>query len=192
MLPVLTNININDTQFENIITKWLSSLTGLDYNKGQIRVAYGQDNYPSWNHNDTIIAYYLQPTMDVYGEDIMDDYDYQNSGKFNKTSTFTQVYDCNISIYGPECRTLATLIRTNYLLDEKRLELSKSGIYPVKGTPPCNYIPYEFNSQWWKRADVTIKMNVHTTLTSQVEKIQSANIKVITHETGEKDVNIIS
>lgn len=190
---MLTNININDTQLEDIITGWLASLTGLDPNKGQIRIAYGVDNYPSWKHTDTVVAYYLQPVTDTFGEDIFEDYQYSNDlNKFRESNSFTQVYDCLISVYGPECKTLATLIRTNYLLDEKRIDLSKSGIYPVKGTPPCNYVPYEFNSQWWQRADVTIRMNVHTVLTSEIEAIQSANIKVITHETGEKDVNIVS
>ena len=192
MLLVLTNINLNDTQLEDIITRWLGDLTGLDPNKGEIRVAYGQDNYPSWTHNDTVVAYYLQPVYDVYGEDIHSDYTEYSETKFDKEDVFTQVYECNISVYGPECRTIATLIRTNYLMDEKRLALSRAGIYPIKGTPPCNFVPYEFNSQWWKRADVTIKMNVHTVLTSQVGIIQSANIKVITHETGEKDVDIVS
>ena len=194
MLQVLTNINLNDTQLEDIITRWLGDITGLDPNKGEIRVAYGQDNYPSWNHTDTVVAYYLQPSNDIYGEDISSDYKYQNSNRplFNKKDYFTQVYECNISVYGPECRTLATLIRTNYLLDEHRLALSKAGIYPIKGTPPCSFVPYEFNSQWWKRADVTIRMNIYSVLTSQVEAIQSANIKIITKETGETDVDIVS
>lgn len=192
MQLVLTTINLNDTQLEDIITTWLADLTGLDPNKGEIRIAYGQDNYPSWSHNDTVVAYYLQPVDDVYGEDVHSNYSEHSGTQFNKSDSFTQVYDCNISVYGPECRTLATLIRTNYLLDEKRLILSRSGIYPVKGTSPCRFVPYEFNSQWWKRADVTIRMNIHSVLTSQVGMIQSANIKVITKETGETDVDIVS
>ena len=193
MLPV--NISLNDTQFENIITQLLASNTGLDPNKGEIRVAYSQNNYPSWKHTDTVVAYYLQPIDDVYGEDIVDSYQYnpeEEVKKFDKTSTFTQVYDCVVSVYGPECRSLATIISKSFLSDENRLELSKSKIYPVPKTPPPNYVPYEFNSQWWQRADVTIRLNVLTTLTSQVEAIQSANIKIISKETGEKDVNITS
>jgi hypothetical protein len=190
----LTNININDTQLEDIITTWLSDLTGLDPNRGQVRIAYGRDSYPSWGHQDTVVAYYLNPVNDLYGEDISDNYEYEpgESPLFNKSSTLTQVYDCMISIYGPQCRTLATLIRTNYLMDEKRLQLSRSGIYPVKGTPPANYVPYEFNTQWWQRADVIIRMNIHTVLTSQINPIESVNIKVTTKETGEKDVIIVS
>ena len=184
------SISIDDTTFENIITNLLASITGLDPNKGEIRIAYGQDNYPSWKHTDTVIAYYLQPVDDLYGEDITDNYQYQNS-KFNKSSAFTQVYDCIISVYGSNCRSLATIISKAFLSDENRLALSKAKIYPVPKTPPASYVPYEFNSQWWQRADVTIRLNVFTTLTSQVEPIQSANVKVITKETGEQDVNII-
>lgn len=188
---MLTNISINDTQLEDIITSWLGELTGLDPNKGQVRIAYGQDNYPSWSHRDSVVAFYMQPVDDTLGEDLSKDYNY-NQDKFDETIRFTQVYDCLISVYGPNCKTLATLIRTNFLLDSKRLNLSKNNIYPVLKTPPANYLPYEFNSQWWQRCDVTIRMNVYTVLTSQVEKIQSVNIKVITKETGEKDVNIVS
>lgn len=192
---MVVQINLTDTQFEDIITNLLASNTGLDPDKGEIRVAYSQNNYPSWKHTDTVVAYYLQPLDDVYGEDIEDYYQYYNTEKsrgFNKTSTFTRVYDCIISVYGPECRSLATIISKSFLSDENRLELSKSKIYPVPKTPPPNYVPYEFNSQWWQRADVTIRLNVLTTLTSKVEAIQSVNIKVITKETGEKDVNITS
>lgn len=193
MLPV--NISLNDTQFEDIITELLASNTGLDPDKGEIRVAYSQNNYPSWKHTDTVVAYYLQPIDDVYGEDIVDSYQYnpaEGIEKFDKTSIFTQVYDCVVSVYGPECRSLATIISKSFLSDENRLKLSKSKIYPVPKTPPPNYVPYEFNSQWWQRADVTIRLNVLTTLTSQVEAIRSVKIKVISKETGEKDVNITS
>jgi len=194
---VVVQINLTDRQFEDIITNLLASNTGLDPNKGEIRVAYSQNNYPSWKHTDTVVAYYLQPVNDVYGEDVIDSYQsYQKedgeSTGFDKTTTFTRVYDCIISVYGPECRSLATIISKSFLSDENRLELSKSKIYPVPKTPPPNYVPYEFNSQWWQRADVTIQLNVLTTLTSKVEAIQSVNIKVITKETGEKDVNITS
>ena len=186
------NISINDTQFENIITQLLASITGLDPNKGEVRIAYGQDNYPSWKHTDTVVAYYLQPVDDVYGEDVSDGYQYNKvASKFGKSSIFTQVYDCIVSVYGSNCRSLATIISKAFLSDENRLTLSKSNIYPVPKTPPASYVPYEFNSQWWQRADITIRLNVYTALTSQIEPIQSANIKVITKETGEKDVNII-
>lgn len=189
------SININDTQFEDIITQLLASNTGLDPNKGEIRIAYSQNNYPSWKHTDTVVAYYLQPVDDVYGEDIIDSYKYNSAEtikKFDKTSTFTQIYDCIVSVYGPNCRSLATIISKAFLSDENRLELSKSKIYPVPKTPPARYLPYEFNSQWWQRADVTIRLNVLTTLTSRIDPINSVNIKVISKETGEKDVNITS
>lgn len=192
---MVVQINLTDRQFEDIVTNLLASNTGLDPNKGEIRVAYSQNNYPSWKHTDTVVAYYLQPVDDVYGEDVIDSYRYRDGETikpFNKSTTFTRVYDCIISVYGPECRSLATIISKSFLSDENRLELSKSKIYPVPKTPPPNYVPYEFNSQWWQRADVTIRLNVLTTLTSQVEAIQSVNIKVITKETGEKDVNITS
>lgn len=189
---MLPNINLNDTELEDIITQWLADLTGLDPDKGEIRIAYGQDNYPSWTHEDTVIAYYLNPVSDTYGEDIGSNYREIAGILLNKEDVFTQVYDCIISVYGPECRSLATRIRTSYLLDEKRLLLSKNGIYPVKGTPPCTFVPYEFNSQWWKRSDLTIRMNIYTTLTSQVDRIDSVGIKVITHEIGEKDVDIVT
>lgn len=187
------SLNRTDEGIEDTITTVLASITGLDPDKGEIRIAYGQDGYPSWTHNDNVITYYLSPVQDEYGEDVIDDYLYKEKrDKFDKTTSFTQVMDCNLSIYGPDCRSLATLIRTGILADENRLALSRDQIYPVPKTPPCRYVPYEFNSQWWKRADVTIRLNVFTKLQSEIDRIHSVKIKVITTETGEKDVDITS
>lgn len=183
-------INWTDEQLENAITEVLANITGLDPNAGQIRLAYNQDGQPSWTHKDTVVAYYLTTSNDEYDQDITDSYLNNPNNKFDKKEIFTQVLDCRISCYGPNCRSLATLIRAAIQSDENRLSLSKVNIYPVPKIPPYRFIPYEYNKQWWLRADVFLLFNVYTEITSEVPRIESANIKLVTKEIGEKDVNI--
>lgn len=186
-------LNWTDQQIEDAITKVLSNITGLDPNAGQIRLAYSQQGQPSWTHEDTVVAYYLRPSNDPMDQDIDDTYKYnENANDFNKKEIFTQVLECRISCYGPNCKSLATLIRAGIQSDENRLNLSKVHIYPVPKVPPPTFAPYEYNKQWWSRADVYLLFNVYTTISSQVNRIESAEVKIITKEQGEIDVNITS
>ena len=86
--------------------------------------------------------------------------------------------ECRCSCYGPIARMLATLLRAGIQSDENRLNLSKVGIYPVPKVPPPLFMPYEYNKQWWLRSDVSITLNIFTTLTSTVSSLVSADIKV--------------
>lgn len=183
-------LNWNDKDLEDAITKAIANITGLDPDKGEIRLAYSQQGQPSWKHTDTVIAYYLTPSNDPYDQDITDTYKNNPEGNIDKKEIFTQVLECRISCYGPNCKSLATLIRAAIQSDENRLELSKVNIYPVPKVPPYRYVPYEYNKQWWLRADVFLLLNVYTTISNQVEKLESAQVKLITKEIGELDVNV--
>ena len=191
MPPVVSQINWTDENLENAITEVLANITGLDPNKGEIRLAYSQQGQPSWRHTDTVVAFYLTPSNDPFDQDITDKYGYnQESDVFDKKALFTQVIECKISCYGPRCKSLATLIRADIQSDENRLSLSKVNIYPVPKVPPPTFAPYEYNKQWWYRADVSILFNVYTIITSQINRIASANITIKTKEIGETNVNI--
>lgn len=191
MLLVVSQINWTDEELQDAITKVLSNITGLDPNKGEIRLAYSQQGQPSWKHTDTVVAFFLRPYNDPYDQDIDDSYKYTNR-KFDKKSVFTQVLECRISCYGPKCQSLATLIRAEIQSDENRLNLSKVNIYPVPKVAPPIFAPYEYNKQWWYRSDVSIVFNVYTVITSQVNNIESAEVTLITEKLGERNVNITS
>lgn len=187
---VLT-LNWTDEELENKITEVLSNITGLDPNKGEIRLAYNQQGQPGWRHTDTVVAYYIRPYNDPYGEDITDNYSYNDKhDNFDKDSVFTRVMECRISCYGPKHNNLSTLIWGGIQSDENRLNLSKVNIFPIPKISPPEFVPYEFNKQWWLRSDVSILFNVYTKISSQVNSIESAEIKVITKEEGEINVNI--
>ncbi len=190
MRQVALVLNWTDKDLEDAITKALSNITGLDPNKGEIRLAYSQQGQPSWRHTDTVVAYYLTPSNDPYDQDITDTYKNNISGNIDKKEIFTQVLECRISCYGPNCKSLATLIRAAIQSDENRLELSKVNIYPVPKVPPYRYVPYEYNKQWWLRADVFLLLNVYTTISNHVEKLESAQVKLVTKEIGELDVDV--
>lgn len=194
MQPVTLTLNWTDTQLHDAITAVIANITGLDPDKGEIRIAYSQQGQPSWRHTDTVISYYLNPSNDVYDQDITDKLVFdQAKDKFIKTERFTQVLECRCSCYGPESRKLSTLIRAGIQSDENRLSLSKVGIYPVPKVPPPIFMPYEYNKQWWLRSDVVITLNVFSTITSTVNRLVSADITVNNEkEIGEIHVNTSS
>ena len=172
-------LNWTDKELHDAITKALSNITGLDPDKGEIRIAYSQQGQPSWRHTDTVISYYLNPLNDDYDKDISDKLVYNSeSSNFTKIESFTQVMECRCSCYGPQSKMLATLIRAGIQSDENRLNLSKVGIYPVPKVAPPIFMPYEYNKQWWLRTDVSLTLNVFSTLTSTVNAIASADVKV--------------
>ena len=179
MQLVTSILNWTDKDLYDVITAVLANITGLDPNKGEIRIAYSQQGQPSWRHTDTVISYYLNPLNDEYDRDITDRFTYEEGKEnFTKTESFTQVMECKWSCYGPQARMLATLLRAGIQSDENRLNLSKVGIYPVPKVPPPLFMPYEYNKQWWLRSDISITLNIFTTLTSTVNSLVSADIKV--------------
>lgn len=194
MQPVTLILNWTDTQLHDAITGVLANITGLDPDKGEIRIAYSQQGQPSWRHTDTVISYYLNPLNDVYDQDITDKLIFnEDKDNFTKTERFTQVMECRCSCYGPQARMLSTLIRAGIQSDENRLSLSKVGIYPVPKVPPPTFLPYEYNKQWWLRSDVAITLNVFSTITSTVNRLVAADITVNNEkETGEIHVDASS
>ena len=183
---MVLQINWTDEELYSQITQVLSNITGLDPNRGEIRLAYSQQGQPSWRHTDTVIAYYFTPARDSYSEDITDLLKYdENNNLIDKEELFTQVLECRISCYGPNCHNLATLIKVGIQSDENRLNLSKVGIYPVSKIPQPLFLPYEYNKQWWLRSDLTINLNIFTKITSSINTIEEA---IIT--TSTKDLSI--
>lgn len=194
MQLVTLTLNWTDEELHDAITGVLANITGLDPNKGEIRIAYSQQGQPSWRHMDTVVSYYLNPVNDIYDQDITDFLEYDDEKDLIvKTEKFTQVLECRCSCYGPESRMLSTLIRAGIQSDENRLSLSRVGIYPVPKVPPPIFMPYEYNKQWWLRSDVVITLNVFSTITSTVNRIVSVEATVNNEkQTGEIHVNTSS
>lgn len=173
------DLSLSTNEIESLLVDTFANLTGLDPNKGEIRLAYQQQSQPGWRHTDSVIAFYINSSQNQYNEDITDNYFYnEDNDNFDKESTFTRVIDCNISCYGPLSRDLATKLWAGIQSDENRLNLSKAGIYPVPKVPSPTYMPYEYNQQWWERSDVTLQFNVLTKLIHTVNKLDSVDITI--------------
>lgn len=176
MKLVTLTLNITEDQIYNGLIEVFSDITGLDPNKGEIRRAYQLQSQPGWRHTDNVISFWLTNNSDIYHEDIMDSYDF--SGPMVKNSTFTQVLSCNISCYGPNSKDMALLIWAGIQSDENRLALSKLKIYPVPKNAPPNYVPYQYNNQWWNRTDITLIFNVYTNISNEINSIKSVEINL--------------
>lgn len=178
-------------RFEDAITSTLAKITNLKTNRGEIRVAYADESAPSWKHTDDVIAFYLTPVSGVYGEDSFEKYT-RSGDLFSRTTTHTQIIEVNLSIYGPHCRELADRIRILIRKGENRSELTKIKAFPVSKTPTVNYVPYEYNQQWWQRTDMTLTFNWQTDFVDTVNTIKSASIGIYTEKGEYENVNITS
>ena len=84
------------TNLENSFITAVAKITGLDPNKGQIRVAYAEEPAPSWKHTDDVIAFYIEPLAEEYAEDYYET-TVEKDDKLTRTTTFTDVVKINVS-----------------------------------------------------------------------------------------------
>lgn len=175
-----------------LIVSFSSILTSLSASDGSIRVAYQQEASPSWKQSDNILAFYLSPVDNVMAEDQFDSFKYNVvKDKIERKNIKTDVIEVNISFYGPSCRENASLIRRLIQKAPYNSNLAKLGIYPVPKTPTARYLPYEYNKQWWQRADLVLTINVLSDYTDNINRIVSVPITTITNK-GDENHDVIT
>lgn len=172
-------------ELENALIKVFSNLTGLDANKGQIRVAYADNPGPSWKHTDTVLSFFITPVSDSYDQDA-----YDTIERDTRKMTYTQVLNVDISVYGPQSREIASRLRVLIQREDLRHPLTKINAFPVVKTPPPRYVPYEFNKQWWQRTDLDLTINWLTQYIDEPTYFESANIGIHTDKGDYRNVNI--
>lgn len=179
------------TDLENALITVFASITGLQPEKGAIRLAYEDESAPSWSHTEDVLAFFLTPVSAPIDQDFYESLAVNNS-KFTRKTLQTQVIEANLFFYGPHCRELANKLRVLIQKEDLRRPLTSIKAFPVLKTPPARYVPYEFNKQWWQRADMTLTFNWQTTLTDEVNRIESANIIIETEKGEIRNVDITS
>lgn len=170
-------------RLEDALIEVFASITGLDPNKGEIRVAYAENPGPSWKHTEDVLTFYLAPISDTYDQD-QEETLTPGGEIFGRTTRHTQVIEANLSIYGPESRLIADRLRVLIQKEDLRRPLTSIKAFPVLKTPPARYVPYEYNKQWWQRTDMTLTFNWQTDVVDSVNRIMSANI-IFKTEKGE-------
>lgn len=175
-----------------LMASFATMLTGFATNDGTIRVAYQQEASPSWKQTDNILAFYLSPVDNVMSEDQFDSIKYNSvTDKITRTNTKTDVIEVNISFYGPNCRENASIVRRLIQKSPYNDNLTKVGIYPVPKTPTARYLPYEYNKQWWQRADLVLTINVLNNYTDSINRIVSVPITTTTNK-GDVNYDVIT
>lgn len=169
-----------------------SILTGLSSSNGTLRISYSQEVGPSWKHNENVLSFYLSPLSDVYDQDIFTEENYnEETDQIDRKIQFTNVIDVNCSFFGPLCRENARKLQVLIQKAEYREPLTKLSVFPVLKRPPVRYLPYEYNKQWWQRADLVLTFNCFDTVEDSINTFKSAVIKIT--DTGEtRDVDITS
>lgn len=173
-------------EIENALIEAFTKITDLNPSKGEIRVSYQDMTQPSWKHSDTVLSFHLSPVANLYSEDVDVTFKGSEHTLLKMENKFTSVLDCSISVFGPICRETAERVRVLIQHELFRAPLTKKRIYPVLKTPSPRYVPYEYNKQWWQRADITLTLNVENVIEiDNVPAIESVQIGIIT-DTGER------
>lgn len=164
-------------KLEDALIKTLAYITELSPNKGQIRIAYADEPGPSWKHTENVVCFYLEAVSDPMDQDYHESFESTENGYLRRTRN-TQVIEAHLSFYGPKCRELANRTRILIQKSDFRGALDKIEAFPVLKTPPAQYIPYEYNKQWWQRTDMTLTFNWLIEFVEQINTIESADIGI--------------
>ena len=175
------------TNLENAFIQSVAKITGLDPDKGEIRVAYAEEPAPSWKHTDNVVAFYINPIQNEYAEDYFETLE-TTEDKLTRETAFTDVVQIVVSCYGPKSREFAKKIQVYIQKSDYRIFMARIGAYPVLKSPSPRYVPYEYNKQWWQRTDLELTFNVKTIFTDTTNFIKSVNISVITDKGETRDV----
>lgn len=90
--------------------------------------------------------------------------------------TYTRVWRVSWNFYGDNSFDQARLIRDAMFLDWTAQELSLSNLYLVTDVGRVVYIPELFQGQWFKRSDISMRLNEAVTDTIVVNAIESAEV----------------
>jgi hypothetical protein len=110
----------------------------------------------------------------------------------------TQVWEIHFTFYGPNCYANAETIISAMTFEWVRTALQSlpppygSQIYAVPEWKRPNYVPENFQGQWWQRADVDLQFNELITETIAVTTAASAEIELITDTGFTETINLAS
>lgn len=154
-----------------------------------VRRAYQGDQQPAVRINQNVAFVYFKPSNNSVFDNIVetdhtlrDPVSGELSQGMDQTKFYTRVFEGNFMFYGPDSYDLADLLRFRLTQSRAHETLATSEIYPVLGAGPPVRIPYEFNGQWWQRADFTQLFNIATTRTDIVNSFASARIDIVSEQ----------
>ncbi len=174
-------------ELEVLFYEVFMGLLGYDpdatYAKPPVRRSWGKMGQPGWSYDEDVLFFQLtfldgqdvsQPLHDFWQDDGADD--------LIRHQEQTRVMQASLVAYGPNGATNLDNIRT--AIYNGVTELRSAGVYVVPGNEAPRYAPELFQSQWWRRADMTLIFNVEKTYEFAIKTITSVPVQAGANRPG--------
>lgn len=98
---------------------------------------------------------------------------YVQNDENDGTLSRTELFDLQVSFYGPNCTAYAGMLRDGLQITQNLEQLFAAGMAP-NGTQDIVYLPELVNDRYYQRADITVNMNRDVSRTYAILSLLSA------------------
>ena len=145
-----------------------------------VRVGWPEQGQPALQIGEDVCIIRAAPEDDPYSRVRDGLWGVNNSESLTKRMAFTQVWNVYLTLYGPNCADGARLILSAIAdVDWVHDSLAASNLYLVVGPNRPTYAPENFQGQWWKRADLNLKLNELVTESTTVASAAGVDVTLV-------------
>lgn len=165
---VLTSSALNPDSLATLLQALVTQIFGFDPRDpaqqsaafSSVRIGWPEQGQPAWEIGEDVCFIRAATEDDPYSRVRDGLWGVNNSESLMKRMSFTQVWNVYLTLYGPNCADRARLILSALAdVDWVHDALAESNLYLVVGPNRPTYAPENFQGQWWKRADVSLRLN---------------------------------
>jgi hypothetical protein len=142
----------------------------------KVRVSWQPVGQPAWSINEQICVMKAVEEEDDYNRIRDTILASAVSGSVEQIIGYTRVWRVTWNFYGPNCFDQGRLVRDAMFLDWTTLALALRKLYLVTDVGRVVYVPEEFQGQFFKRADLSMRLNAQVTDTIVVNAVTSAEV----------------
>jgi hypothetical protein len=145
-----------------------------------VRVGWPEQGQPAWEISEDICIIRADLEDDPYSRVRDGIWGLNNAESLTKQMGFTQVWNAHLTLYGPNCADHARLILSAMAdLDWVHDSLAGNSLYLIVGPNRPTYAPEQFQGQWWKRADLSLKFNELVTESTTVSSADGVDVTLL-------------
>ena len=184
----LVSSAFNPDTFANLFQGIIASIFGFDVTDptqaptaySQVRVGWPPGGQPAWEITDDVC--FVSATLENAPFARVRDsfYAHNDSVSLSQQMGFTQVWNLQIVLYGPDSADRGRLILSAIqAVDFVHDALEAKNVYLVVAPDRPTYTAENFQGQWWRRADLQIQFNELVTESIVVPSAAGVDVTLI-------------
>jgi len=194
--PALQTDAYNPEQFASIFQPLIANILGITANPSPwawqstpaawnaVRISWQTYGQPAWTIIEDVCILSAYPTSTEYSEIRDQLYSQQDEATLVGQMSYTQTWDLKFVFYGPNAYAHAAQVVSAMALSWVHDALAADSIYLITEYKRPVYAPELFQSQWWERADLTLRFNELVLESTPVDSAAGVDVSVKT-DTGQ-------